>query len=272
MTSRLCVYRLMLLCSLVVGSFNIASAEERAPTVTKPLDAATQAVIPVDDAPQELKRLIDAGKVKIVYDSEEDFTKAERGWADFQINLRYSFKYSLTKSRKNGRWQVRLAITKLEPKIELTHLIRLPESIRSPQVWQGRILWHEFDHVAVSVDPRARLLLRHLLKRLRVIERTLDGNEEPSDEVLSKLIEDEITKRRQVVVELMRQNNVLLDKVGAHGAQTVPDRIAFFTKLYTKEHLAEQNFPLMDQVLDLFERPEYRDVELPFLRRDVNDR
>lgn len=272
MTTPNCALLLLLLDALVFGGFNVAAGQQREPVEAKRSNTATHEVIPNDDAPEELKPLIAAGKVKIVYDSEFDFVKAERGWADFQVDLRYSFKYNVMKSRKNGRTQVRIVITKLEPKIELTHLIRLPASFKSPQVWQGRILWHEFDHVAVSLDPRARLLLKHLLKRLRVIDRTLDEGEEPSDELLSKIVEDEITKRRQAVVELMRQNNVLLDKVGGHGVQAVPERSAFFTKLYTKEHLAEQKFPYVDQVLDLLERPEYRDAELPFLRRDVNDR
>ena len=272
MTNTNCALLVPLLGGLMMCGLNAAVGQQREPAEAKRSDTANHEVIPNDDAPEELKPLIAAGKVKIVYESEFEFVKAERGWADFQVDLRYSFKYNVMKSRKNGRTQVRIVLTKLEPKIELTHLIRLPASLKSPQVWQGRILWHEFDHVSVSLDPRAKMLLRHLLKRLRVIDRTLDEGEEPSDELLGKIVEDEITKRRQAVVDLMRQNNVLLDKVGGHGVQAVPDRSAFFTKLYTKEHLAEQKFPYVDQVLDLLERPEYRDAELPFLRRDVNDR
>lgn len=258
-----------LLGGLLLGGFAAASGQERDPV--KPPATTTQEPIPSEDAPQELKRLIDEGKVKVVYDSDPKFVQAARGWADFQVDLRYTFKFNLTKTRKNGRWQVKLAITKLEPKLELTHLIRLPASFKSPEVWKNRILRHEFDHVAVSLDPRARLLQQHLLKKLRIIERTLEPNEEPSEEILGKLVEDEIKKRREAVVELMRQNNVLLDKVGAHGAQSVPDRAAFFEKLYSKEHLADQNFPFVDQVLDLLEKPKYRNAELPFLRRDPND-
>ena len=253
----------------MLGGLDVAFGQERDPV--KPPATTTQELIPSEDAPQELKRLMDEGKVKVVYDSDPKFVQAARGWADFQVDLQYTFKFNLTKTRKNGRWQVKLAITKLVPKLELTHLIRLPVSFKSPTVWKNRILRHEFDHVAVSLDPRAKLLLQHLLKKLRIIERTLEPNEEPSEEILGKLVEDEIKKRREAVVELMRQNNMLLDKVGAHGAQSVPDRAAFFEKLYSKEHLADQNFPFVDQVLDLLEKPEYRNAELPFLRRDPND-
>jgi hypothetical protein len=261
----------MLFAVLIVVGVDIAAAEERDRAETQQSKTATREPIPDDNAPQELKRLIEDGKVKVVYDSDPKFVKEARGWADFQVDLRYTFKYNLTKTRKNGHWRVRLAITKLEPKIELTHLVRLPVTFKSPRVWQSGLLRHEFDHVAICLDPRARLLLRHLLKKLRIIDRTLESDEEPTDERLNKLIDDEITKRREAVVELMRQNNVLLDKVSAHGARLVPDRAAFFEKLYSKEHLAEQKFPFVDQVLDLLDKPEYRDAERPFLRRDPND-
>lgn len=231
---------------------------------------ATQVPISTADAPAELLRLIEDGKVKVVYDSEPEFVKADRGWADFKIQLRYTFKYDLTKTRKNGRWHVKLTVTELDAKIELTHLIRLPATFQSPRIWKLPTLRHEFDHVAVSLDPRAMLLLKHLLDHLRVIERTLEPKVMPSKDVLNKLLDDEVVKRRQAVVELLQQNNRLLDKVGAHGAQVVPDRAAFFAKLYTKEHLAEQKFPYVEQVLKLLESDEYHQAEsrLPFLPRD----
>jgi len=203
-----------------------------------------------------------------VYDSDPEFVKASRGWADFHVQIRTSFKYDVTKSRARGRWNVKVAVNKLEPKIELTHLIRLPSTFKSPDVWSSRVMRHEFDHIAVSLDPRAMLLLRHLLEHLPVIERTLEPKETPSNAVLNKLIDEEVVKRRQAVVKLMRQNNQRLDKIGAHGAQAIPHRAAFFASLYTKENLAELKFPFFEQTLDLLETAEYQQAELPFLARD----
>lgn len=254
-----------------VFGFHVAFCEPpNSPPVEKP-PVATREPIPDDDAPQEFKRLIADGKVKVVYDSDPEFVKAGRGWADFNVLLKHSYKYNLTKSKKNGRWQVKLVIHKFEPKIELTHLIRLPVSFKSPKVWRSQILRHEFDHVAVSLDPRAILLLRHLLAHLPVIERTLEPDEEPSNERLSQFINEEIDRRRRAVIELMRQNNLLLDNVGHHGVQPVPDRAAFFAKLYTKEHLAEMKFPFVEQVLDLLKSPKYDQLELRFLPRDPTE-
>ena len=246
-------------------------AQTKPPTTNALSKSDTHQPIPRDGIPQELERLIDRGKVEVVYDSDPEFVKAARGWADFHIHVQSSFKYDVTKTRKNGRWQVQLHLTKLEPKIELTHLIRLPSTFKSPDVWSNRILRHEFDHIAVSLDPRAMLLLRHLLVHLPVIERTLEPKETPSNDVLNKLVDEEVVKRRQAVVELLRQDNQRLDKIGGHGAQAVPNRAAFFAKLYTKENLAETKFPFIEQVLDLLETAEYQQAELPFLARDPVD-
>lgn len=252
----------------------VASAV-RLPAQNKPLtngaklQSDTQQPIPRDGVPLELQRLIDDGRVDVVYDSEPEFVKASRGWADFHVQLQYSFQYDLKKkSRKNGRWHVSLSVTKLDWMLDLTHLIRLPATFKSSDVWNSRLLRHEFDHVAVSLDPRAKLLLRHLLRHFPDIERTLEPTESPTNETFNKLIESEIVKRRDAVIELMRQNNRLLDKVGSHGTQAVPDRAQFFAKLYTKENLAEQKFPFVTEVLDLLETSEYQQAELPFLPRD----
>lgn len=264
---------LLLLVGVVVGGFNLIFSEygpggQPARNDKQKSADTTHEPIPDDSAPQELKQLIADGKVKVVYDSDPDFVKARRGWADFHVLLDHSFKYGLMKSRKNDRWQVKIHVTKVELKIELTHLIRLPVTFKSPDVWKGQILRHEFDHVAVSLDPRPMLLLRYLLKHLPVIERTLEPQEEPSNERIGQLINEEIERRRQAVIDLMKQNNMLLDMAGAHGIRRVPDRAAFFAKLYSKAHLADQKFPFVDQVLKLLDSKEYQNAELRFLPRD----
>lgn len=259
---------LLLVGGLMVFQTVVAVCQDRNADAAKKATAKSHERVPTDDAPQELKRLIRDGKVEVVYDSDPDFVNAARAWADFHIQLRYTFKYDLVKKRKGGRWQVKLTVTELESKIDLTHLIRLPVTFKSPDVWRLRTMRHEFDHVAISLDPRVMMLLKHLLDHLPEIERTLEAKESPTNDVLNKLIDDEVVRRREAVVELMRQNNRRLDKVGAHGAQVVPDRAAFFAKLYTKENLAEMQFPFIEQVLDLLETPAYQQAELPFLTRD----
>ena len=97
--------------------------DENENAVVQPtVEATTRTPIAADSAPDEIKRLIKDGKVEVVYDSEPEFVKAGRGWADFHIQLKHTFRYSLTKLKKQGRWQVTLTVTRLDPHIELTHL------------------------------------------------------------------------------------------------------------------------------------------------------
>ncbi len=262
------VISVLLVLAISLSRSGKVFCQEAGTPAAKKADSATREAIPADSAPDEIKRLIKDGKVEVVYDSDPEFVKAGRGWADFHIQLKHAFRYSPTKIKNQGRWQVKLIITKLESQIELTHLIRLPSSFKSPDVWSGRILRHEFDHVAISLDRRPLLLLKHLLEHMPSIERTLEANQQPSDELFGQWINEESDKRLTAIKELMRQNNVRLDKLSAHGINTVPERAAFFAKLYTKENLAELKFPFVEEVLSLLETPKYQHLEPRALPRD----
>ena len=245
--------------------------QEADPPVIKKAEGATREPIPTDSAPEDLKRLIEDGKITVVYDSDPEFVKAGRGWADFHIQLKHSFRYSLTKTQRRGRWHLTITVTKLEPQIELTNIIRLPVQYKSPRVWESHVLRHEFDHVATSLDPRPLLLFKHLLLHLPPIEMTLEPKEQPSEEAINKRITDAIEQRHTAIRDLIRQNNIMLDKVSEHGRIPVPSRAEFFAKLYTKENLAEQKFPFIDEVLGLLETPEYQQARPRFLPRDPTE-
>lgn len=259
--------RLVLMANVVVA-FQVGWCEPPAVIDEQKSVVSTRVSIPDDAAPSELRRLIADGKVEVVYDSEPEFEKAGRGWADFHISVQREFRYNAQEFRKGGRRRVKVTITAMKADLELTHLVRLPAAFQSPNVWQGQVLRHEFDHVAVSLDPRALLLLRHLLEHLPPIERTLEPQELLTQERLNRIVNEEIERRHSAVVELIRQNNRLLDKLSAHGTRPVPDRAAFFQQLYSKEHLAEQKFPFVDQVLDLLASEPYQQAKPRCQARD----
>ncbi len=258
---------------LVTNSFVIGLCEDA--TVTQPPIKTTdpnQEPIPTDFAPEEFQRLIKDGHIKLVYESDPEFVKADNGKAHFHLIFKQTFQYKFTKSKRNGRWHVKLTATQVKPAVRLEHTIRLPVQYKSDHVWTDRLLRHEFDHVAVSLDPRPALLIEHLFQHLPPIERTLDPGQQPSDELHKILFNEEFEKRGQAVIELVKQNNVLVDKVGKHGTVPVPRRAEFFGQLFLKENLAESKFPYLEEVLDLLETPEYRAAELRFLSRDPTEK
>ena len=228
--------------------------------------------IPTDNAPDDIKQLIEDGKVKVEYDSEGEFAKSGRGWADFNLREDRKYRFDPITNKRNGRWQVKIIVTKVEEKIVLTHIVRIPAEAKSPDIWQSWLLRHEFDHVAVSLDPRPRMLLTHLLKTLPPIERTLDLGEEPNNEVLNRLINEQFDKRAKSVHNLIVFNNRTLDNISHHGTQSVPQRADFFRQLYTKENLAEAKFPYLDNVLKLLDSNDYQKAELRYLPSDPADK
>ena len=262
----------MAFVGLLMSSFVVASCDDA--TVTPPSITTTdpnQEAIPTESAPDEFQRLIKDGQVKLVYDSEPEFVKADTGKADFVLIFNQTYQYNFIKVKRNGRWHVTLTAKQVKPTVRLEHTIRLPSPYKSDHVWEDRLLRHEFDHVTVSLDPRPAMLIEHLFQHLPPIEHSFDAGQEPSEELYKKLFNEEFDKRGQAVIELIKRNNVLLDNVSKHGTEPVPRRAEFFGRLFLKENLAESKFPFLEEVLDLLETPKYRKAELRFLPRDPTE-
>ncbi len=234
-------------------------------------DSSPGEPIPSDNAPDELKKLIEDGKVKVEYDSEGEFAKSGRGWADFHLREDRKYRFDLIKNKRQGRWQIKIIVFQVEEKIVLSHIVRLPAQKKSPDIWTSWLLRHEFDHVAVSLDPRPKMLLVHLLKTLPPIERTLDFGEDPTNDVINRLINEQLDKRAKSVRDLMIRNNQTLDNISHHGTSPVPMRADFFRSLYTKENLAEAKFPYLDNVLKLLDSDNYQKAELRYLPNDPTE-
>lgn len=268
-------FSFLILISVAVASHPLTAVAQNAATLplkqddpSKSKDSSSGEPIPTDNAPDELKRLIEDGKVKVEYDSEGEFAKSGRGWADFNLREDRKYRYDLMKQKRQGRWQVKITISQVEEKILLTHIVRLPAQKKSPDTWNSWLLRHEFDHVAVSLDPRPKLLLIHLLKNLPPIERTLDGGEEPSNEVVNRLINEQFDKHAKAIRDVMVHNNQSLDNISLHGTRPVPMRANFFRSLYTKDNLASAKFPYLDSVLKLLDSDDYQKAELRYLPSD----
>ena len=270
-------FRLLVLFSVAAMSLpQIAVGQKTATPQTKSEktskenveDSSSGELIPDDNAPDEVKKLIEEGKVKVEYDSKGEFAKSGRGWADFHLQEDRKYRFDLIKNKRQGRWQLKILVNQVEEKIVLTHIVRMPAQKKSPDIWTSWLLRHEFDHVAVSLDPRPKMLLVYLLKTLPPIERTLDVGEEPTNEVINRLINEQFDKRAKSVRDLMIRNNQTLDNISHHGTTPVPKRADFFRSLYTKDNLAEAKFPYLDSVLKLIDSEKYQKAELRYLPVD----
>ena len=133
---------------------------------------------PTDKAPKELRSMIQDGAITLVFSSDPDFVKVNNGKAQFHLRLTQKYGYGFSKSEKDDLWQVKVTAKNVEPTVRVEHVVRMPVKYKSDKVWSGRLLRHEFDHVAVSLDPRPALLLEHLCRNLPPLERTLAAGED----------------------------------------------------------------------------------------------
>ena len=250
---------------LLGASSPVAHCAEAADLINEAL--AFRTVIKDQTAPAGIASLIKLGDVTTTFVDD----LAARGVTHFLIDFDWTFDYRYKILERHGGRQLKLTAENIKPKITLRHVVRMPRSYYRSSVWESQLMRHEFDHVAASADPRPLLLLRHLLRSISVIDHALQATGKPSSELCSKLINAELNRREQAVSALIRANYELLDKVSKHGTLRVPNRNAFFARLYTKPNLEEMRFPFVKEVVHLLETDVYRLAKLPHLAADPTE-
>ncbi|MDX1967358.1 MAG: hypothetical protein SFV23_09320 [Planctomycetaceae bacterium] len=220
------------------------------------------------DPPPQMEALVTAGQVTIEYVSDPEFVELDRGNCEFQLEFARTFQYRFQTIRRSRKPLVRITMTSIDPTVTVSHAIRMPAPYARPKPWESRLLRHEFDHVAVGCDPRAKLLLKYLVRQLPPIEHPLQVGETADAVLCEKLINLELDRREDAVTEVIRRSNQLLDALSRHGEINIPERAQFFAKLYTKEHLASLDFPFVAEALKVFETEAYIAAERFHLEQD----
>jgi len=208
-------------------------------------------------APNRYRSLIRDGETTITFVSDFPGSVAK---TDFFLNLDWSYDYRYAIQTTEGITEV--SVTPLNVKLmpRLRHVIRMPVALYREEVWESRLLGHEFDHVAVSLDPRPRALLVHLCSELPTSRFSMDGQEKPSDKQMREGINHEIQRRQSAILDLLRANYVALDKVSQNGRSAMQDRKDFFESLYTQQNLEATEFPFRKEVVSLLESESYRQL------------
>ncbi len=212
--------------------------------------------------PQRFKQLYRKGNMKVeFYDPETDPMEYE-GHASFQLEARTRFNYKYRFVTRGGKRYIRITPQVVAFDWEIRHVVKIPKSHNNDGLWDGKLMLHELDHVATSTDPRAKMLLEHLLRSIKTVEKPFKrrGKVEPAE--IEKLVDEELNARRDALVELIKHVNRDLDRKTVHGVKPLSDRDAFFKSLYTKEGLDHYGFPYIGEALELFERKDYRNAKL----------
>jgi hypothetical protein len=225
--------------------------------------AGGEAKIPAGPVPAYFRELIEAGNVEFdFYDPKTDFRRY-RGFTEFKLSVRnhYAYTYRCDRTRRGGRWQVTIRPTIQDLTCRVAHLVHLPKYLDSDRRWDDRLVKHEFDHVAISVDPRVKMLTEHLLRSMRTIRVDVPRGTAIDDPFIRATIDKEIDKRVDAVYELLADNQEFLDEITEHGAKPISEREAFFRALFTKPNLDRAKFPYAGDVVDRLHSSAYRSAE-----------
>ena len=216
------------------------------------------------DVPPYFKRLIEAGNVEIeFYDPVKD-PHTHLGHTEFKLHVshRSSFQFGWTLGRDVRELTIRATIRGVSPR--LTHTITVPDWLDSDRRWDDRLMKHEFDHVAISCDPRVTMLVEHLYDGVDTIEQTVKPDTRIDNRFVEKLMNERLNSRLKAVVEAVMANQHLLDDVTRHGLRKIADRKNFFDSLYTEPNLKMNGFPYLGEVRDLLKSKTYREAKLPY--------
>jgi hypothetical protein len=214
------------------------------PPVGSPPEPASIAHPWLATVPPDLARLVDVGQVSIAVDEEAVQAARRSALTLFQFSIAYRMHYRLQPLPPSPPQppRVRLSVRFFDLRTDLVHRILLSEKYRPPQPWVSPLLQHEFDHVAISSDPRLLALIQSLA----------DERQQWTVEVAAQTATDRLWVEGQIrtyvanyqksLEDLVNSYYQQLDAASAHGQQMLGDRARFFLGLYTEQSLAVSPF------------------------------
>lgn len=216
------------------------------------------------EPPEYLARMIDEGNVTFKFYDPAKESRTHRGYTTFrlEVNFRSTYQY---------RW-VDLADRRrilIEPTIDqftyrLTNEIQLPQELNHDRRWTDPLVKHEFDHVAMTLDPRMRMLIEQVCRDTPNFVRELPPGTQAKASLVDRMIHEVVEPRYQSVLGLLIANENDLDRATHHGRRDLPDRREYFGSLFTEPNLRQHGFPYLNEVKQLLRNKSYREARLPY--------
>ena len=192
------------------------------------------------DAPGEFVRLIDRGNVNIVVDDDRVQKAGKSALTLFQFVIDYDFKFRhqlLGYDSDSHAWQGKIIAWIDQPKVKLAHTICIQSNFTPASPWDSKLLRHEFDHVAISTDPRMLKIFKRALQQRRQWNVKWEQAAAPTDLDIRKNISEKITAEVKLFEQLVQSEYDLLDQESNQGLSAINSRKDFFKSLYTVEGL-----------------------------------
>ncbi len=213
----------------------------------------------VDAAPPAFRRLIDQGMVSFARDDAALAKHGKRALTEFHIETNYEYSYrTFPGNRLDQAGAIEVSLKNVD--FRVSHRVVLPTDFQAdPSAWNGIVLIHEFDHVAISTDPRIGMLANQIYPRRMRLSAQLDAVQVTEKEI-QLFIKRETDQRVDEIRRIIQGNYDALDSSTRDGYQALDDRAAFFQSLYSQENLAKHDFLYLSKSSSLIKQSKYRDV------------
>jgi len=211
----------------------------------------------IADAPGEIVRLIGLGNVRIEIDDEAVKASNKLALTAFQLKVTYDarIRYDwIAQGNQNQGWKARIVANVPKPKFQLEHQVILPSTFQPVDPWESALMKHEFDHVAISTDPRLLKVMERVFKRKWVLTEEWDQVSRPTDADVKSCVEQMLAREVKNCEQLIQQQYDWLDLQTISGSQSLDSRMSFFQELYSFQGLERCSFARRDLVKGYLER------------------
>ncbi len=215
----------------------------------------------IASAPPEYRRFIERGKVRFRHDDKKLKAMGKAGLTEFHFDIKQTFICRLNSTRSGNKQAKRISVAITDFSYEISHTVILLSQKTVADAWEDKILKHEFDHVAISTDPRVAQLVRSQVGTsfTFVVATESPQVELTENQVLAK-VREELDKRRDKIRECVQSNYDLLDSASTSGTRAIQDRNKFFEQLYLRENLLKCGLELNEDLKKLIASAKYKKI------------
>ena len=155
------------------------------------------------ETPEYSRRLIDEAGVSFAFYDPVQEPRVHRGYTAFRLDMFYdaSFQYRWEDGAAGRSVTIQTRIGNI--RYRLSNRVELPQHLDKNDRWNDSLVRHEFDHVAMTVDPRVRMLFEHLCRKVTPITRRLPLASPINDAVVKAIIHEEVERRCNAVIDLL---------------------------------------------------------------------
>lgn len=228
---------LLFLLTVLAMPFVGARVFAQPPTQTSALE--------LEEVPSHLHRLIEEGSV-VFQMNDEKLRQANRAaLTEFQFKTEYRTRYEFALARVGV---MRANVRFVKHSFELQHVVTLSSDFaKSSTSWKDKLLRHEFDHIAISSDPRIKKLASKLLYANLQIELSAQFAEPQRNQETDRLVSEAFDRRRAELERAIRVAYEQLDANSSNGMEAISNRSDFLDALYSAEWFQSNGFDLTSE-------------------------